>query len=357
MKHQKIFKILTLILIMQWAFIKLISQFPTIIENYYSNGIYPIIAFLFRFLFGWIPFSIGDLFYVGMVIVLGYWLFQYVKQEGVTLKNTLYKFGAFASVLFFLFHLNWGLNYQRLRLFDTLQLENNTYTQDDLLLFTNELIVKTNELHLKITKADDVVENQLSKQQIREKAQNSYISLAQKFPQFTFKTASVKNSIFSLPLTYMGFAGYLNPFTNEAQVNGLIPKNNYPATLCHELAHQAGIASESEASFVGYLAATNYNDLYYNYSGYIMALNYCLSEIFKNDEEIFKHTITKLNSGILKDMQNSSDFWQSYQNWSEKYFKTFYDYFLKFNKQKDGMKEYNKVVALLINYHKKEKLN
>ncbi len=52
----------------------------------------------------------------------------------------------------------------------------------------------------------------------------------------------------------MGFAGYLNPITNEAQVNALIPKNNYPATICHEIAHQVGIASESEANFVGYLA-------------------------------------------------------------------------------------------------------
>jgi capsule polysaccharide export protein KpsC/LpsZ len=44
------------------------------------------------------------------------------------------------------------------------------------------------------------------------------------------KNRSVKKSLLSLPLTYMGFAGYLNPFTNEAQVNDKIPMYNFPTT-------------------------------------------------------------------------------------------------------------------------------
>ena len=34
-----------------------------------------------------------------------------------------------------------------------------------------------------------------------------------------YKNVSVKKSLFSLPLTYMGFSGYINPFTNEANIN------------------------------------------------------------------------------------------------------------------------------------------
>ncbi|MCF6167470.1 DUF3810 family protein, partial [Lutibacter sp.] len=37
------------------------------------------------------------------------------------------------------------------------------------------------------------------------------------------------------------------------------------------------------------------------------------------------------------------------------YFKGFYDSFLKANKKKDGMKEYNKMVSLLISYYKANK--
>jgi hypothetical protein len=35
---------------------------------------------------------------------------------------------------------------------------------------------------------------------------------------------------------YMGFSGYLNPFTNEAQVNYLGPMYTFPATTCREMA-------------------------------------------------------------------------------------------------------------------------
>jgi hypothetical protein len=64
----------------------------------------------------------------------------------------------------------------------------------------------------------------------------------------------------------------------------------------------------------------------------------------------------QVNKGILKDIQQSEDFWASYQNWSEQYFKSFYDSFLKANKQIDGMESYNKVVLLLVNYYKTKEL-
>jgi len=44
--------------------------------------------------------------------------------------------------------------------------------------------------------------------------------------------------------------------------------------VCHELAHQVGIASESEANFMGYLATTNSDNVYFNYSGYLMAVRF-----------------------------------------------------------------------------------
>ena len=50
----------------------------------------------------------------------------------------------------------------------------------------------------------------------------------------------------------MGYAGYLNPFTLEAQINTKIPKLNYIFTAAHEMAHQLGVASESEANFIAF---------------------------------------------------------------------------------------------------------
>lgn len=198
--------------------------------------------------------------------------------------------------------------------------------------------------------------NPLNKKEIQVASFNSFALLKNKMPEFSIRQKSVKKSLFSLPLTYMGFAGYLNPFTNEAQVNYLIPKNNFAATTCHEIAHQLGIASENEANFVGFLAAINSNDEYLNYSGYLMALRYCLFDIYTIDNEIFNDLKNELNVGILKDMQQSQDFWKSYQNKSEKFFKIFYDSYLKANNQTDGIRSYNKMVTLLVNYYQKHNL-
>lgn len=357
MDQKKTYKILTVLLVMQWAFLRIIAQYPAEIEKYYSNGLYIYISKFLNLLFGWIPFSVGDILYAILVIVILKNIFTTLKNKKISVKNTLFKIGGFISVLFFLFHLNWGLNYFRQPVHKTLNFEREKYTTNELVGFTEKLIVKINEVHLSITKNDTiVVENILDKDQIREVSYGVYNQFQQNYPQYSHENLKAKHSLFSLPLTYMGFAGYLNPITNEAQVNSLIPKNTYPMIVCHELAHQVGIASESEANFIGYLATTNSDDVYFNYSGYLMAVRFCLFEIFQKDPEKFEALKIKLNQGILKDIRQSEAFWESYQNWSEQYFKTFYDNFLKANKQKDGMQSYNKVVTLLINYHKIKEL-
>ena len=357
MEVKKSYKILTIIFVMQWAFIQIIAQYPNLVEKYYSNGLYLYISKFLRILFGWLPISFGDVLYttIGIIILKG--IYTVLKTRKIHFKNSFFKTGAFISVIFFFFHFNWGLNYFRQPLFKTLHIEKTAYTSNELIAFTKTLILKTNEVQVSITKNDTVVvENSLNKQQIKEISPLAYQQLQLKHPQFKYQKHSIKHSLFSVPLTYMGFAGYLNPITNEAQVNSLIPKNNYPATVCHEIAHQLGIASESEANFVGYLAAIHSKDVYFNYSGYLSALRYCLSEIYRTDPVQFEAIKKDINKGILKDMKQQQDFWKSYQNWTEKYFKGFYDSYLKANKQKDGIKGYNKMVSLIINYYKIEKL-
>lgn len=357
MNSKKTYKILTILLVMQWAFLRIIAQYPAAIEKYYSNGLYIYISKLLNLIFGWIPFSVGDILYAILVIFILKNIFIAIKNKKIHVKNTLFKIGGFISILFFLFHLNWGLNYFRQPVYKTLNFEIEKYSTNELVDFTEKLIVKINQVHLSITENDSVmVENELNKSGIKKASYGVYQQFQEKHPKYSHENLKAKHSLFSLPLTYMGFAGYLNPITNEAQVNSLVPKNTYPMIVCHELAHQVGIASESEANFIGYLATTNSDDVYFNYSGYLMALRFCLYEIYQKDPEKFDVLKIKLNKGILKDIRQSEDFWQSYQNWSEKYFKTFYDNFLKANKQIDGIKSYNKVVVLLVNYHKTKEL-
>lgn len=357
MDSKKTYKILTLLLVMQWSFIQIIAQYPSFIEKYYSNGFYVYVSSFLRFIFGWIPFSLGDILYAFLIIFIIKGLFRTLKKRKLNLKNTVFRILGTASIIFFVFHFNWALNYFREPLDESLGIEKENYTNEELFGFTKKLIEKTNEIQFLLTKNDTVlVEDESTKGQILKNAHFAYDQLENKYPQFSYKNPTVKNSLFSVPLTYMGFAGYLNPISNEAQVNYLIPINGFPATVCHEIAHQVGYASESEANFIGYLASINYQNTYFNYSGYLMSLRYCLAEVFRKDPEQFELLKPLINKGILKDLKQSQEFWESYSNWSEKYFKFFYDHYLKANKQKDGIEGYSKMVVLLINYYKTEKL-
>lgn len=332
--------------------VKFLAKYPEFIENYYSNGFYPYLSKGFRFVFGWVPFSIGDIFYT----VAGVLIIRFLILKGRLFfhetRNFFREVFVVISILYFVFHLFWGLNYYRLPISETLSIENE-YTAEDLFEFTNRLIEKSNEVHYRITQNDTVmVTIPYSKRKIYKMSIEGYKKLAMKMPQMQYAPASIKSSLYSTMLTYMGYGGYLNPFTNEAQVNSVAFSYKYPTVTCHEQAHQLGYSAENEANFIGYLAAVNNDDIYFKYSAYIYSLRYCLGEIRSRDPEKFQEINKKINRGIIKNYINVSNFWSKYENKAEPAFKSSFNTFLKANNQKDGIKSYNYVVALLVNYYK-----
>ncbi|GIZ09416.1 hypothetical protein FUMI01_21430 [Flavobacterium sp. UMI-01] len=183
-----------------------------------------------------------------------------------------------------------------------------------------------------------------------------YKQLAKTHPFFTYNHLSIKKSLISLPLTYMGFSGYLNPFTNEAQVNDLIPMYQFPIVTVHEMAHQIGYASESECNFIGVLAATQHPNLYFQYSGYSFALRYCLGNWQMRDKKTLESLLKTIHPGVLQNYQESENFWKKYESPIETAFHVFYDQFLKANQQTEGMNSYSKFLNLLLDYENKTHL-
>lgn len=347
---------LPLALLIQIAFIQLISFFPVLIEGYYSNGFYVYISNFLRVIVGFFSFSLGDLGYILAIVFLIIGCIKITKKAKISWKNRLLKILSYLSVFYFFFHILWGLNYYRLPLFEKLKIDKE-YSNQDLLKFTKQLIEKTNSIHIQITKNDSSkVVFPYSQEQVFEMNLNGYQNLSKQIPSFNYEHPSIKKSLFSLPLSYMGFSGYLNPFTNEAQVNYKIPMYNFPTTVTHEMAHQLGYASESEANFIGFLASINNQNIYFQYSGYNHALHYCLSNWRFRDEVQFKNLLKTVHPGIIKNYKESEDFWDNYESFVETGFHLFYDRFLKINQQKDGIEGYSRFVDLLVNYYKNKNL-
>ncbi len=342
--------ILALLLPLQILLIKLLSSSPSSIETYYSKGVYPIISKSLRFIFGWLPFSVGDILYAILIIYILKWGYSNFKSIYRRPKQTLLTITAFLSVIYFCFHFLWGLNYYRNPLHKTLNIDNE-YSTEELIQITKKLITTTNVIHLKIAKNDNTkVIVPYSNSEIFEKTKLGYKGLEKIHPNLKYQQKSIKNSLWSLPLTYAGYSGYLNPFTNEAQVNSLIPKYHFPLVSCHEEAHQIGYAAENETNFIGYLACMKNPDDYFQYAGATFAVRYCLNELYRRDSKSYEELIKTLNTGVRKNFQESQQFWNSYQNPTEIVFKSVYDIFLKSNNQQKGIKSYSYVVALIVNY-------
>ena len=335
----------------QIVLLQVLRFFPEFVERFYSNGFYPILSKIFRKTMGWIPISVGDLIY----FVVGFFLLKWIVNLFRKPKNWTIIFleiGAVASMFYFLFHLLWATNYYREPLFDKMNIEKE-YSDADLLRFTKEMIRLTNETQVALTNNPNAkVFSNLTQQMIFEKSTAGYKNVSKRHSFFTYENPSIKKSLISLSLSYMGFSGYLNPFTNEAQVNDRIPMITFPFTVCHEMAHQIGYASESEANFIGFLAVTQNENLYFKYSGYSSALRYCLRNWETRNPKLGKKLANEINQGVLQNFKDSEIHWQQYETFIEDGFKIFYDNFLKANQQEEGLESYSKFLNLLINYSK-----
>ncbi len=302
MKYNKKHIILTGLFPVFWLMVKLFGASANFIETYYSNGIFSKISHILRMLFGWIPFSVGDAIVIFLIIKLIYRFFKLIRRKFKGFLNDLLELTSTLSVIYFCFYLFWGMNYFREPLYKNLDLEVSKYNTKELVSTTKFIIKKLNKTHLEIAKNDTIlIEIPYTNEELFDKATNGYFEISKTYPQLKYQKKSVKKSLLSLPNMYSGTSGYINPITNEAQINSLIPRNTMPLVICHEMAHQIGWNAENEANFVGYLASIYNNDIYFKYSGYRMAFSYLISEVKKHDKDSYKQLWKSVNKGVIKD--------------------------------------------------------
>lgn len=335
--------------------IKLASFYPLWIHEYYSHGVYPVISIFFRKVFGWLPFSLGDILYAAAGVYLLIGTIRLVKKavkkadKKLIDKKSLVKTFFVLSAIYILFNIFWGLNYNRPGIAFELIQNRDDYSGDDLKNIAGRLLIKVNENRRALGDEKIIYKPY---EQIFNEAHDAFKTSAVKYPSLNYEVRSVKKSMFGRLGNFLGFLGYYNPFTGEAQVNLTQPRFLIPFVTCHEMAHQLGYASESEANFVGYLAAVNSRDIVFHYSAYFDLFNYANRELFYVDSIAAKNNYTSLDSLVKKDEQELREYWRKSDNLIEPIISAFYDRYLKANQQSKGVRSYNEVVGWLIAYYK-----
>ena len=336
--------------------IRLFSAHAVVTEQYYSTGLYPYIGSFFRWLTGWLPFSLGDIVYG---IVMLWLLWKLIKGLKVIFKSQISwqvffrkLYGTFIVLLiiYIVFNILWGINYNRQGIATQLGLKMEKYSPQDLKTIGNILLQKVNESKTAIIKAPVVI---LPSKEIFKRSVEAYTLVSKKYAFLQYNKPSVKTALWGWLGNYIGFTGYYNPFTGEAQVNTTVPKFLQPYTTCHEIAHQLGYAKEKEANFVGYLAASASKDSIFLYSVYLDLFLYANRNLYFVDSAAAKSLAHQLLPSVKDDLKELNDFYIKHQNPVEPVIRWMYGKYLQSNQQPSGVLSYDEVTGLLITYYKK----
>lgn len=336
--------------------IQIVSSIPSFVESCYYEKLYPYISLFQRYIFGRFQFSMGDIGYAIFIIYLIVWFVKfsiliYKKEYSfLLLKRQLLSTVKGFLWVYIGFNILWGLNYSRLGIANQLKLKDTTYTNQELKDLLCDVVDELNTTRIALGDSDYIYPATIK---IFDTAFNAYKDVKIKMPFLTYNNQSVKSSILSGMVSYAGYSGYYNPFSGEAQVNTDLPKFYIPYVTCHEMAHQIGYASESEASFVGYLAAINSRNTLFRYSALFELFTVANAELFNTDFISAILNIKSLNSLVKRDRRIYRDYILSKQNYVEPVMKTVYDQYLKANKQKSGINSYNELVGWVIHYRRK----
>ena len=310
------------------------DYFINIFEAYYSYWVL-IISTITSFLY----LNIGDILY----FVTFPLIFCYLSKSK-TRRFFLYRLFLTIIFIYSWFYMSWGFNYTKQPIAKNIDYK---YNINELLETTDFYIDKINTNHIELLLDESeklIIQNSFD--EIVNECKKSFEKLD--FENFNIQKLKVNKSYFSKVLSYMGFTGYINPFTVEANINYKIPIISYPSTISHEIAHQIGYASENEANYIGILSNQMSSNLEINYSGNLLAIQYLLSELYYLNKNLYSEKIKKIRKGILKNIDEKREFSKKYRNPFEDVFKKIYDFYLKSNNQSQGIKSYGLVVNLLI---------
>ena len=314
------------------------------VEHWYALGVYPYISGLLQFSLGWIPFSVGDLFYCAVIIwaALRLWKFalgilgkEFGNRGGkeMLLRCSMRLLTLMAWV-WLAFHVLWGFNYYRKSIPDQFGFVAERPSQQELLQFSQYLLNETNRYAIELN--------------------DSPLDIPAHGNCSTAGNQHPKASLFGVIGNYMGYGGYYNPFTGEAQINTHMPAFMLPFIAVHEKAHQLGYAKESEANFMGYLAALQSADSCLKYAANLEMFIYANNALRRSDSVAARNNFKALSPIAIKDLKSYRAFVKKYQGPIDEFTTWFYTKFLRLNNQPEGMYSYNRGMVYVMRYLNKK---
>jgi len=318
----------------------------TVVERWFSTGIYPRIQHVLTPMANLVPFAWFDVILITIVAVTATALVrtgqQLRRQRNWRLLGArAWQLVVAASVLYVLFLACWGLNYRRVRMSDRLEMLGTSPGREDVLQLGMTAVGQLNALH------DSAHRRGWAGNEWRDASLVTAFAQAQRLIEDTPPLAPgrLKPTLLGPYFRWSSVDGMVDPYALEVLVNPDLLPWERPFVAAHEWSHLAGFADESEASFVGWLACLRGHEAA-QYSGWLYVywevvgdvgaegrqrMNAALQEGPRRD---LAAIVERLRRGQFPLLRNAS--------WAV------YDQYLRANRVEEGIASYGEVVTLIL---------
>ena len=315
------------------------------VERWYADWLYPIIQANLTSISNRLPVSLFDAAIVvlaGAFLIIWFSSLRRAKRErslkpiGRGLVTTL----VLAAAIYLWFLAAWGLNYARPPLESVLAYDASRITPAAVRALAEHSIAEANRTHAAghaagfapVSDSPDALMRALH-------------DVEREFgrPRPTV-FAHPKRSILSPFYRASGVSGMLAPFFLETLLNPDLTGPERPATLAHEWAHLSGYAPESDASFIGLLAALRSGPAG-EYSAWLDLVSESVNQLQPVTQRL---VLAKLAQGPRDDLQAIRERLKARVQPVQDVAWSTYDQMLKSQGVKEGVRSYSRVVQLLI---------
>ncbi|MDB4489380.1 DUF3810 domain-containing protein [bacterium] len=327
---------------------------PGAVEGLYSRGLYPLVASgvgqLGR---GWAVLT-GSTLRSGRFLSLSEaGLIAVAVGGGLALHRAWIRGGAAAVARLSLavsgsgalaFLLLWGLNYSRLPLAVSLDLEPTGASVEEL-----DQVAEILEAQLLV----DLVGLDfagLSKEPAEavQVAQDAWREAGERTPALGPDAGVVVRPVLSGVIVSAGISGVFSPFTQEAHVAGHLPRPDLLFTACHELAHARGWAREDEANYLAWRVGSRASNHQLRAAARLLALGHVLGALGRADRAVLVARLDGLDPRIQSALEDRARFWDRERSpAASRAASAVNDAYLRSQGQ-DGVASYGRMVDLLV---------
>jgi hypothetical protein len=318
---------------------------PSLMERWYSTGLYPRVQQMLTPVSNLVPFALFDLLTIGTALLVLGAIVRSIRRARQTrrfsiLLATLGNIAVGAAAAYLIFLLIWGFNYRRISMSQRLVLDRAGPGADAVRALGEQAVRELNGLYEAAHAGDDTPP-------WRDEALRAAFDRAQGFLSDAPRAVPgrLKATIYGSYFRWTSVDGMVNPFALEVMANPDLLPIERPFVAAHEWAHLAGYADESEANFVGWLTCLQ-GDARAKYSGWMFLYWQLSGEVSAEDR---KQLSALLESGPRRDVDDILERlrrgrWPLLQRSSWQV----YDQYLKANRVEAGIRSYGLVVTLIL---------